>query len=101
MAVKNDWVRIHRTILSAQERTGKLPEDTQKVPFEMWVKGHLLDDSAEIGQTVTVLTAAGRQESGKLLEVNPSYTLNYGEYVPEIDRIGRAVKDALFGEGQV
>ena len=32
MAKKGDWVRIHKIILKAEERTGKLPEDSQKVP---------------------------------------------------------------------
>ena len=30
MAAKGDWVRIHRVLLSAQERTANLPEDTKK-----------------------------------------------------------------------
>ena len=42
MAKKGDWVRIHKIILKAEERTGKLPEDTQKVPLEMWTKGKSL-----------------------------------------------------------
>ena len=54
MAKKNDYVRIHRSILEAAERTGKLPEDTKSVPLEMWVKGWLQDDEAQIGDTVTV-----------------------------------------------
>ena len=37
MAKQGDWVRIHRVILPAEERTANLPEDTKKVPFEMWV----------------------------------------------------------------
>ena len=35
MAKAGDWVRIHRVILSAAERTANLPEDTKQVPFEM------------------------------------------------------------------
>ena len=30
MAKKGDWVRIHSIVLKADERTAKLPEDTQK-----------------------------------------------------------------------
>ena len=56
MAKKNDWVRVHRSVLEPEQRTGKLPEDTKQVPLEMWVKGRLLNDSAEIGDDVTVLT---------------------------------------------
>ncbi len=97
MAKKNDWVRIHRNVLEAVERTGKLPEDTKQVPLEMWVKGHLVEDSAEIGDTVTVITRVGREEHGKLIEVNPCYTLNYGEFVPEIMAIDDQLRTALFG----
>ena len=48
MAKKNDWVRIHRNVLEAKERTGKLPDDTKHVPLEMWVKGHLVNETADI-----------------------------------------------------
>ena len=54
MAKKNEYVRIHRSVLEAVERTGKLPEDTKSVPLEMWVKGWLQDEEAQIGDTVTV-----------------------------------------------
>ncbi len=97
MAKKNDWVRIHRNVLEAAERTGKLPDDTKSVPLEMWVKGHLQNESAEIGDEVTVRTRTGRMEHGTLLEVNPSYELNYGEYVPEITEIEDRLRQALFG----
>ena len=33
MAKKNEYVRIHRSVLEAVERTGKLPEDTKSVPL--------------------------------------------------------------------
>lgn len=97
MAKKNDWVRIHRNVLTADQRTGKLPEDTKQVPLEMWVKGHLMDEHAEIGDQVTVTTIVGREEHGTLLEVNPCYSLNYGEFVPEILAIDKQLRSKLFG----
>ena len=97
MAKKNDWVRIHRNVLEPQERTGKLPEDTKKVPLEMWVKGWLQDECAELGDEVTVKTVVGRMEHGKLIEVNPCYALNYGSYVPEIQEMEIRLRNALFG----
>ena len=97
MAKKNDWVRIHRNVLQPQERTGKLPEDTKKVPLEMWVKGRLVNETAEIGEEVTVVTCVGRTEHGKLLEVNPCYELNYGSCVPEILEMEQQLRGALFG----
>ncbi len=99
MAVKNEYVRIHRSILEAAERTGKLPEDTKSVPLEMWVKGWLQDESAAIGDTVTVKTVVGRLETGVLLEEKPIYALNYGEYVPEILAIDQRLRGVLF-EGE-
>ena len=97
MAVKGDWVRSHRVILSADERTANLPEDTKKVPFEMWVKGHLLEDG-EIGDEVTVRTVSGRQEHGTLIEVNPQFDVNFGQFVPEILEMDVRLRTALFGK---
>ena len=97
MAKKNDCVRIHRNVLEPEERTGKLPEDTKKVPLEMCVKGRLQKETAEIGDEVTVITSVGRTEYGKLIEVNPCYELNYGEFVPEILQMEEMLREALFG----
>lgn len=99
MARKHDYVRIHRSILLPEERTGKLPEDTRQVPLEMWVKGWLQQEQAALGDTVTVKTAVGRLETGVLLEEAPCYQLNYGEYVPEILQIDRQLRGVLF-EGE-
>ena len=101
MSKKNDWVRIHRNVLEPEQRTGKLPEDTKKVPLEMWVKGRLQNDTAEIGDEVTIVTCVGREEHGKLLEVNPCYELNYGAFVPEILVMEEQLRTALFGGEQV
>ena len=96
MAKKNEYVRIHRAVLEAVERTGKLPEDTKSVPLEMWVKGWRQDDEAQIGDTVTVKTVVGRLETGVLMEEKPIYALNYGEYVPEILEIDQQLRGVLF-----
>ena len=52
MAKKGDWVRIHRVVLAAAERTAKIPEDTKACDLEMWTKGFLLNETAEIGDEV-------------------------------------------------
>lgn len=96
MAKKGDWVRIHRVILSAEERTANLPEDTKRVPFEMWVKGHLLADG-DIGQEVTVQTVSGRTEHGTLIEVDPQFDVNFGSFVPEVLEMDVLLRTALFG----
>ncbi len=96
MAKKNDWVRIHRVVLPAEGRNPNLPEDTAKVPLEMWTKGFLKAD-AEIGDEVEVITATGRTEHGTLVEENPHYTHSYGEFVPELVQIDKQLREILFG----
>lgn len=95
MAKKGDWVRIHKVVLSAAERTAKLPDDTKKVDFEMWVKGALMNETAEIGDTVQVETAVGRIEEGTLIEVGPYYTHSYGKFVPEIIEIDKKLREIM------
>lgn len=97
MAKKGEWVRIHKVVLKAEERTAKIPEDTQKCDFEMWTKGTLLDDSAEIGDEVSIETITGRKEQGILLEEKPYYKHSYGKFVPELIEIDKQLKDIMFG----
>ena len=97
MAKQGDWVRIHRVILPAEERTANLPEDTKKVPFEMWVKGHLLEDG-ELGDQVRIRTVSGREEYGTLIEVNPQFDVNFGAFVPEVLEMDERLRTALFGK---
>lgn len=99
MAKKGDWVRIHRNVLEPSQRAENVPDDTKKVPLEMWVKGHLVED-AEIGSDCRVITRTGRQEHGTLLEVNPQYEINFGDFVPEILEIDTQLRSALFGGDQ-
>ena len=95
MAKKGDWVRIHKVVLPAAERTAKLPDDTKKVDFEMWVKGALMNETAEIGDTVQVETAVGRIEEGTLIEVGPYYTHRYGKFVPEIIENDKKLREIM------
>ena len=95
MAKKGDWVRIHKVVLPAAERTAKLPDDTKKVDFEMWIKGALMNETAEIGDTVQVETAVGRIEEGTLIEVGPYYTQSYGKFVPEIIEIDKKLREIM------
>jgi hypothetical protein len=97
MAKKNDWVQIHIDVLKPEERATNIPEDTRRVPLEMWVKGRLENETAEIGEIVTITTKAGRRVEGTLCAVNPSFKHNFGDYVPELDEIEETVKSILFG----
>lgn len=96
MAKKGQWVRIHSVVLKADERTAKLPEDTQKCDLEQWTKGFLQAD-AEIGDEVTVKTASNRLEKGTLIEVEPYWTHSYGKFVPELVEIDRQIREIMFG----
>ena len=97
MANKNDWVQIHIDVLKPEERAANIPEDTRCVPLEMWVKGRLQNESAEIGDTISVVTKTGRTVEGTLCAVNPAFQHNFGDYVPELDEIEETVKTILFG----
>jgi len=96
MAIKGDWVRIHKIILQPSERAPQIPDETKKCPLEMWTKGYLEAD-ANIGDEVTVTTVSGRKETGKLIEVNHSYDHDFGKFIPELLAIDRQVRGILFG----
>ena len=96
MIKKGEWVRIHKIILKAEERTSRIPEDTKKVPFEMWTKGFLLKN-AEIGDEVEIESVTGRHETGTLIEHNPYYKHDFGKFIPELLTIDKQVKDIVFG----
>ncbi len=99
-AKKGDWVQIHQIILKPEERTAKIPEETKKVPLELWVKGYLKED-ANIGDIVEVTTLTKRNVKGELIEVNPIYNYSFGEeFVPELIKIGEIVKGIVRGDEQ-
>lgn len=91
------WVQVHTVVLPAGRRAPQVPEDTQKVPLEMWVKGFLTED-AELGEEVTVTTVTGRQVRGTLTAVAPRYEHDFGEEIPELRTIGLELKKFLSEE---
>jgi hypothetical protein len=93
-AKKGDWVQIHQIVLKPEERPAHLPEDTKKVPLELWVKGFIEHD-ANIGDEVEIITLTGRRVKGELVEVNPKYEHGFGEFVPEILQIGIQLRGIL------
>lgn len=95
-AKKGDWVQIHQIVLKPEERAPQVPEDTKKVPLELWVKGMAQHD-AKIGETVEIRTMTGRTVKGKLTEINPSYKHDFGSFVPELLKIDIQLKEILFG----
>lgn len=96
MAKKGDWVLIHDVVLTPDQRAPQVPDDTKKVPLETWVKGFLQEDG-DIGSIVTVKTQTGRIVTGDLVTVAPSYNHSFGDYVPELHKIGFQLREILFG----
>lgn len=93
------WVELHRIVLPAGERAEQIPEDTQRVPLELRVKGFLAAPAA-VGDEAEIETPAGRRLRGILLEVNPRYTHGFGAPVPELVTIGREVRALLRRRGR-
>ena len=96
MIKKGEWGLIHRNVLEPSQRAPQVPDDTKKVPLEMWIKGYLQED-ANVGDEVTVLTRTKRIEKGTLLEANPYYKHDFGTFVPELIQISDQVKEIVFG----
>ena len=96
MAKKGDWVQVHNIVLTPEERSASLPEDTKKHPLEMWVKGWLQED-AELGDKVEIITRTGRRTSGRLVKEAPYFEHNFGYLVPEVLKIGDMVREITFG----
>ena len=94
-ANKGDWVQIHQIVFTPEERTGKLPEDTKKVPLELWVKGYA-NHEAKLGENVEITTLTGRVLTGELTIINPTYDYGFGEeFVEELLTIGKSLRKIL------
>lgn len=92
------WVEVQRILLAPGQRAERVPEETQRVPLEMRVKGALAHD-ASAGDEVEIVTAAGRRLRGTLREVNPAYTHGFGPPVPELRAVGVELRKLLEGDG--
>jgi len=95
---KGSWVEIYKVVLTPDQRSPLVPDDTKKVPLELKVKGFLLSD-AKIGDTVDIETYAGRKLSGKLIFDNPPYTHKFGQPIPELMTIGLEAKQIIKNAG--
>jgi len=95
-AKKGDWVRVHDTVLTPDQRAPQVPDDTKAVPLELWVKG-IAESDAQMGETVEVVTLTGRHVTGELVEVFPTYSHSFGDYVPELLTISCQLRSILFG----
>ncbi len=92
-ARRGDWVEVHSILLSPEERSRKVPEDTKRVPLEMWARGFLIDEEAGVGDEVEIETAIGRRLHGSLSNLRPGYSHSFGESLPELLCIGKQLRD--------
>ncbi|MCU0489315.1 MAG: 2-amino-4-oxopentanoate thiolase subunit OrtA [Anaerolineales bacterium] len=81
------WVEIEQVVLTPEQRAPSLPDDTRQVPYVLRVAGFLLE-AANLGEPARIRTLIGRELSGVLKTINPSYTHSFGETVPELLSIG-------------
>lgn len=88
------WVQIHTVVLPPGQRAPQVPEDTQKVPLEMWCKG-FAQHEAELGEELTVETVIGQKLTGTLCDLKPRYDHDFGEPVPELLTIGMELRKIL------
>ncbi len=95
-AKKGDWVQIHQIVLKPEERAPQAPDDTRKVPLELWVKGIALHD-AKLGAVVEIETTTGRKVKGELTAVNPRYKHDFGDFIPELLKVDMQLKEILYG----
>ncbi|MDF1566853.1 MAG: 2-amino-4-oxopentanoate thiolase subunit OrtA [Spirochaetaceae bacterium] len=92
MAVRGERIRIRKTVLEAEERSERIPEETRRTPMVMWVKGSLIDENGAVGDMVTVETDTGRRVAGELLDEAPSWNHGFGIQVPELDVLARRMR---------
>ena len=94
-ATKGTLVLIHQTILSPAERAENIPDCTKAVPYEVWIKGFLLTESASLGETVEIKTFIGRTLEGTLVECNPTYTHGFGSLPLPLIKASFEARDRL------
>ncbi len=84
---KGTWVEIEQVVLKPEERASSLPADTRQVPYILRVSGFLVED-AELGNHACIHTIIGRELTGEVKVINPSYRHNFGTVIPELLTIG-------------
>ncbi|MDV3428300.1 MAG: 2-amino-4-ketopentanoate thiolase [Bacillota bacterium] len=94
MIRKGTYVEIEEIVLKPEERASHLPEDTKAVPLKVWIRGFCQND-CETGEEAEIVTATGRLVKGIVTQEKPRYTHDYGEYVEEIENIGKQAREIL------
>ena len=94
-ALKGQWVKIHKIILDASQRAPNVPEDTKKVPLEMWLNGFLNQEEATLGEEIEIKTVIGRTMKGTLVAIDPVYDHSFGRQIPELISVGPEVREFI------
>ena len=94
-ATKGDWVEIENVILQPDQRSINLPEDTRKTPVKMWARGFLNTDTAEVGDTIEIITLADRSLKGTLIEIKPKHNYDFGDTIIELIHVGNELQTQL------
>ncbi len=91
------WVEIGFTVLTPEQRTTRLPEDTRVVPYYGRLKGFVSGEVA-VGEEVEVETVTGRRVRGEVLRIEPEYTHSFGRPVVELIQAGVEARSLLAWE---
>lgn len=94
MIKKGTFVEIETLVLDCSDRSPAIPEDTKRTQLKMWVRGFVNSD-CELGEEVEITTAIDRTIKGKVVEIEPGYSHDFGSYVGEIAYIGKQAKELL------
>lgn len=93
--IRGDWVEIWKVIMEPGQRAPQVPEDTQKVPLEMRLRGFLVNEQAKLGEIVSIRTRIGRAVEGKLISIHPQYNHTFGEPQKALLDIGQELRTFL------
>ena len=96
---KGAWVQVENIVLAAGERAPQVPEDTQQCDLKLWVKG-IAQHDGEVGAPIEIVTVTGRKTSGILVEVEPGYIHDYGDFQPELLQVELQLKALMEGGEQ-
>jgi len=95
VALKGAWVEIENILLDIGQRAPQVPEDTLKTPLVMWIRGFLMNEKAEKGDTVTIKTLSGRMPQGTLVDISPRFEHDFGCPQTVLIETGMAVRQEL------
>lgn len=77
-------VEIRQVVLEPGARAPQVPEDTQRVPLELRVRGRLVAPASP-GELAEIETRAGRRLRGMLVDASPSYDHGFGAPIRELE----------------